>query len=730
MKRLLFSAALLASGAVGASGDYGPSYMMFKAYTKPDIPLERFQAGELGVIQPGMRRVYLYAAWRAIALGAKAHSMPGSPNGLARADGSVFGYGWDVAGTDDPNIGGMRSAAAEARGLSADSPAVRAIVACPAPATAFAARTFKGLGARPDAARERVRDWLLAQLQVGQACAAAEEARYRYGRKVGLDVPLPAPLPETEPAYWRQLRQYQRAAAAFHAEHYADSTAIFDQIGATAGHPMRQFGRYLALRSEFRRDLAEDRKADPHTRERLLAALDQRANAIVADASLQPMHESTVALMRSIRARLTPEARLEELSRYLDDPAADPYALDRLGDWSSILDESPLRPDRTRHDFADWILTLRACAESTRPDTSCSLQAAQALERWGATASSPWLVAALMLGTELPPELERAALAVAPDNPGYLTVRYHLARLYRLAGKRDQARAIDDAALALTLSPGTRNLFREERFAVATSVADAAGYLLRLNVDYLPHDAYWQLNDDGLAWVNANLSVGDMLVLARQGALPPAVRARAAAAAFVRAELLADTGHALAAADVLEPLIPSLQRALDDYRHARTAPERRHALLLAALHYGLSAQLDTQPELPAAVSADMAAASNWCKFTDPGAGLWPPSFPWRLPPPPSVGDVKQAKAEMDRLARLKTATGFVGEHALRWAADHPRDPDVPWLLHVAVVSTRGGCVDADAPALSRKAYRLLHSRYADSEWSERTPYFYDFTGGK
>lgn len=79
MKYLLACAAIAAVAANAfASGDYGPSYTMFKAYTKPDIPNARFQAGDLGVLQPGMRRVYLYTAWRAIMLGAPVVKKPGT----------------------------------------------------------------------------------------------------------------------------------------------------------------------------------------------------------------------------------------------------------------------------------------------------------------------------------------------------------------------------------------------------------------------------------------------------------------------------------------------------------------------------------------------------------------------------------------------------------------------------------------------------------------------------
>jgi hypothetical protein len=61
---------------------------------------------------------------------------------------------------------------------------------------------------------------------------------------------------------------------------------------------------------------------------------------------------------------------------------------------------------------------------------------------------------------------------------------------------------------------------------------------------------------------------------------------------------------------------------------------------------------------------------------------------------------------------------------MEWAGTHPADPELPWLLYVVVMSTRGGCLDNDASALSRKAHALLHKRWPRSEWASATPYFY------
>ena len=68
------------------------------------------------------------------------------------------------------------------------------------------------------------------------------------------------------------------------------------------------------------------------------------------------------------------------------------------------------------------------------------------------------------------------------------------------------------------------------------------------------------------------------------------------------------------------------------------------------------------------------------------------------------------KAARDRetaaLKRVKTATGFVAEHLMARAKTRPDDPDVPWLLHAVVQSTRGGCLDPDASKTSKAASQL------------------------
>jgi hypothetical protein len=743
-----------------ASGDYGPAYSMFRAWTMPDIALARFQAGDLGVIQPGMRRVYLYTAWRAVALGPRVAAVPGSAGGLARADGSAFGNGWAQAPETDPALTARLAAALQ---LAPDTPQVRAIGACAPAATAYAATVFTQASSRPDAVAARLDAWILNQQKVGEACRVADDWRYRYGTEKPPVLVAPAPLAASEPAYWRQLNEYQRAAWAFQAGHYADSTPLFERIGASADHPMRGLGAYLALRSEVRRATAPAvasastqpgmpaaRPLDLNTREQQALALERRGAAILADGSLAPVHEPTRALLRSMRAKLTPETRIEELNRALADPAADPFVLDQLGDWSILMNQATpaqVRALRGSHEFIDWIETVRGCTGLTA-NADCEPAGVHALARWRQGHSRPWLVAALMLpqSPAAAADLMQAGLALPPEDPAYVTVRYHLARLNRLAGKPREAQAIGDAMLQRQLSPSARNLFRQERLALAATVPEGARFLLRTNVDSawsrarVPADdtmsretaSEIMLDDDGLAWVNQGLPVAGLIELARQPELPPAVRTRVAGAAWLRATMLDEVEEGRQAGALLAQLAPSVAAAVARHAQAASTIERRHIALLASVRFGLTAQMGMYAQAVSAVAEPDATASAWCSFkpTDESSntGIEGRSiergFSWRLPPMPDTGRAAQRQAELARLGSLKTATGVTGDDVLAWAASHPADPELPWMLHMVVMSTRGGCLDPDVAILSRTAWGLLHKRFPDNAWTRQTPYFY------
>lgn len=792
-KALFVAAAVVRLGPAVASG-YDSPVDEFVSRSGTDVPLKRYEAGDLGIVLPTYPRVYLYPAWRAIVLGREGlQKHPASEGGLARALGSdVSGWvdlndpqqplnRWAVASTSIvPEL-----ADAKKSGIAALTADYSGYINCPQAAFGFATETLNSLSKRPDATASRLTAWVLAQQAVFGFCeyGARKFATYQPPRAADKPVPrIPETLPAAEPLYWRQMREYQIAAGYFYDAQFAESARRFSAIASTTGHPMRTWGAYLALRSHLRdATLGAATKGgngsnslSNEPNDRLMKSLRSQAERILADSTLAGMHEATRATLRTAQYRLTPSVRFEELSAALEDVTADPYAEDHLVDWrrlaNDLIDEYPSEksqsfetPLRQRHAYFDWMRTLQRCGladDLKKRRETCRAEQAHASEQWllatkeGRTHSAgiarAWLVASLMLAETLTAPLEQAAQAVPSTAPEYLTVRYNLARLYRTGQQASRARSIDERGLSevQTLAGGSVsaiNLFKQERFALATTLDDAAQHLMRMstsrwNPDTAEREASTReasrpmLAADGLVWVNTHLAIKDLLDLAGDERLGAALRARIAVAAWMRADFLGQRERAEAAAGLVARNAPAFRAVAERYRSLASADDRRHWLLVNSLLFNLSPSVgatdSVQDKWTRPLKQDRnedTLASMWCSVTNRAGGRFAEdnADTQQVPPPSDVStDATARDKEVDELAKLKTATGYVGDHVLAWAKTHPTDPDLPWLLHVVVQSTRGGCLDNDASKTSRAAYVLLHRRFPTSPWTEKTPVWY------
>lgn len=778
---------LLVAGLTGfnawASGAEG-AWDEFVSRSATDVDLNRYDKGELGVILSSYPRVYLYPAWRAIVLGADGlRTQPANPGGLRDAVGSYVG-GWVDA--KHPYTQWQReSDKLLQRQTRPGPPAFRTVLRgssqylnCPSPAFVFAIQNLEMLTKRRDATPERLRDWITAQDSVFDFCDYDPQAK-PYGAQAARPAPqIPKPLATTEPRYWRQIRDYQIATAHFYNESYAESRQGFDLIAATRDHPMQRWGAYLALRSDIR-SITMETNGDWETRHQAsqqaqtqrnpIVQLNVRAQRILADPSLKALHEATRASIRTAQYRLAPLDRLYELSEQLDDVTQDPYRQSALGDWRRLANDlfegngshrkAEVDPDlRSRFSYFNWMRSLQDCGLAPDPKATCAAATDNALKRWQSSAPDKsarpgehraWMVAALMLSDKLSPQLEQAALGVAPTAPEYLTVRYHLARLYRIAGLPAKARDISDAALngpqlAQAQSNSAIFLFQQERFVSARSLDDAALFLVRKSLWTLDRDTgetvltkdspqSIRLAADGLMWLNTRLGVADLLALAKNQNLPASTRSALITTSWMRSDFLNQTKLANEAASIAQSL-PGLRDTADAYLKASSLQDRRHLLVLTSLRQGISPVIMasgpdyTKP--PAAITPDFeenTVANMWCTISTPSAAA---ANPWnveaeKIPPSPDLStNAKVRDREISDLVKIGTATGFVGAHVLNRAKTHPSDPDLPWLLYVVVQSTRGGCVDAGNSKLSRAAYNVLHTRFKNSPWAQKTPYWY------
>ena len=75
--------------------------------------------------------------------------------------------------------------------------------------------------------------------------------------------------------------------------------------------------------------------------------------------------------------------------------------------------------------------------------------------------------------------------------------------------------------------------------------------------------------------------------------------------------------------------------------------------------------------------------------------------------------------------RSTAATTSFGPHVLRYAKEHLDDSRIPRTLHRLVFATRHACHAYYTPGnISQAAYALLHKHFPESEWAEKTPYWY------
>jgi ketosteroid isomerase-like protein len=772
LRGIVAALAMLAASSAGASGDDPQDSFVNRSGT--DVKLQRYQNGALGVVLPTYERAYLYTAWRGVVLGRAGLKTAPNPEGGLEHLLALRRGGWtDTAGREVYIA--WRDATAVALKRDTAPPKNKDMVLytyinCPIGSYSFAIGTLTALAKRADATPARLADWVSAQRQVFKACGDDPQAQPVPFGQPRPAVAAPAAAPSNEALYWRQMREYQQAAAAFYSEDYALSGALFTKIGATDKHPLRQWGAYLSLRSQARAALfipgppearwkaqQDAAAAGPAAvalrladQQKKMAAIQASVDRIVADPSLEAVHEDSRVIGRSMLARLTPETQFDRLGKLLDDPRADPYVDDHLGDWAVLADQllqpsPPGKPDtrpalRASAGFIDWMESVNCNDTGTAPN--CATERAHAVEQWSryvksgnAAQARVWLMAAAMLSKTMSADLEKASLQVAPDAPEYATLQLALARHYRLGQQAAKARAISDAALANRDSISARNLFLQERFAVAATPAEAAGYLMRAQSNRYDTDTGEQakattkpatLAADGRRWLNSGLAAADLLALGADTRLPQPVRARIGVAAWMRFDLLGQEADAIKAAQQIEQTSQVLAPLMRQYRALSDARERRHWMLLNAARYNLTpmagafwaTEITLQP--PEETTAGM-----WCKMPAKAGGSYAEDVePEQVPAMPQTGDAALRDKELARLAALKTATGFLGEHVIQRVATTPKDPDLPWLLHVVVQSTRGGCLDDDAKSLSKRAFNLLHKRYGGTEWAKKTPYFY------
>jgi hypothetical protein len=445
-----------------------------------------------------------------------------------------------------------------------------------------------------------------------------------------------------------------------------------------------------------------------------------------------------------VRFRLDPAQRLHELAAAItarggDINASADFKQD-IDDFTQLLDKAhgdDLPPDK-RHepswahddDISDWILSF----QNDNPDAFD-----HAVRRWQETASTPWLIAAIskMKASGLRPAILTAAKAVPSGTPGFATAAYHAARLEIESEKTDEARADLDSLVNTRLSsmpPSAVNQFLALRMRVATSRAEFLRFAVRHPAGSHDGDATTSRFDapdtrvakipggrtfdaDATAVLNARLPLDQLVGVAGESGLQADLRRRVAIAAWTRAVLLKRDSVAVGLAPLVAELEPEMKAELTEYAGATDAVSRALTGLTILLRYpGMRPTADAGLGRETALGRIDSYRDNW----------WCALEPRDEPRPLFLTAAEQESASSDyaALIALGSAPDSLAAEAVRLARLLPADPKSPEILHLAVRSTRYGCTDERTGAASQRAFALLHQKYPDSTWAQKTPFWY------
>jgi hypothetical protein len=715
-------------GDLSSCGPFFPE-AVFTGKAQPlDEP--RYFGGQLDILQPHYARIYLMVAYRYL-----------TGIGVAKADQQAL-----LAKPAVPDYfwGDPRSAAVQAWlevriqvgappfDTAGPNPINRikvlpgnfGILNCGDDAFRNATATLTERG-RAGASHDDLRAWVAAQDQVFSNCS---EPEVWPPRPKPAEPSIPAVLPASA-APWKQAdRVYQIAAAEFYAGQYDAACADFLRIAGDRSSPWHGIAPYLAARALIRKSTTVDPAAAPAAQEQL--------RKVLADPDAAAWHESARGLARYLLARTEPERVLSDLAHAV---ATEKNGVaGAMNDYRLMLDHYSNRGKEFPRgdDITDWIAAMQ------------NGPADQALAKWRATRSAPWLVAALTYADRPDQELMAAAAKVAATSPAFPTVEFHRLRLL----PPDEARPALDAALRRQMPVSARNLFLAARMRVSRDWDDLLRYAPRTvasnfepgpwGVPAPPAGAAsgdrpgagreMHFDEDAARILDRQAPLALLRLCARNGRLPPDLQLHVARAAWVRSILLNDNGTASDMAKAMGSLSPPLKAYADGYLAAPDEKTRGFAAAWLLLNNpGMRVSIDSGAgRLTPTAKIDSYLGNWWCPAN---IARQPMNAPLELlyqgEPPEArfltAAQRSEADQEQKRLAAAPAAPTFLARQTVEWIEAHPDDPRAPEALHLAVQAGHYSCRgDGDTDRWVKRAFQLLHTRYPKTAAARRTPYWF------
>jgi hypothetical protein len=754
-RRSIFAVALLFTMLFQAPLSFacGPfSIEAIFTFTKhPEYPLERFAAGDIGIVRPSYARSYLYVAYQYLNGGnfnqAEQHALVDLWKDRLENRGTSGEENWI-----QPWLTARKKA------LPGAAPTIDvyrrrekpndydSYLNCHQDAFENAIAALENRAKILGLENPALKQWVETQDQVFANCSEGQH--------------IPDALPADVDGVLRSDRDYQIASANFYAGNFDVAKSQFEGIAVQAKSPWRTTAPYLVARTLIRKASL----GPPETKDASLAQAEDRLNKIIQTPELNSTHDAARRLLNIVRIRLHPEEKMHELGLSLASKNGTGNLKQDLWDYTILLDlladngeahHRSFQPSVDLHgdDLTDWITTF----QSDKPETLD-----YSLSRWQATSSVPWLIAAL---SKIEPKhakaamLQDAAARVPSSSPAFATASFLGVRLHIVAGRFAQARTKLDDLLnkdSSRFNLSALNELKAQRMLVASNLDDFLTFAQRMPAGFawdesdrqIPVDES-EMAEEGKAREAKPLFDSDAgeiinhkmpLTLLNQAAgntrLSGNLRRDLTQAVWLRAVLLGDARTADALAPSLKIMVPELTPLLNEYVGASEPGAKRFAAIYAWLKFpGLEPVIDTGVGRGTPLNERDSYRDNWwCSAavstpepaeTDENKKS-ADAKPSNKPTPVFLTDVQRATADKEyaALVALGVTPNYLCRQVIEWATKNPNDPRVPEALHLAVSTTRYGCTDKQTGRWSKAAYDFLHRRYPNNTWTKQTPYWF------
>ncbi|MBI4850896.1 MAG: hypothetical protein HY819_03620 [Acidobacteria bacterium] len=755
---------------------------VFTYSAHPDLPLEGFARGEIGVLKREYARSYLVVAYRYLSnekLGPKEQKSVlnlwyDRLGEIAVTESSLKTFQIDdniKEDEDEYTPTGHTGSWLEARkkvnpkdpekylstNKNVSLPDVyTSYVNCKddafGSATMVLEEKIKTLGAN----HPEVQEWVLAQDQVFSNCSELGQ--------------VPAQLKPNSNQRAKADRAYQIAAAKFYREEFDEAANLFKQISNDKNSPWQKIAPYLVARCLVRKSMlspppSKDISFQGYFDRTIMLQAETQIKNVLSNPALEEYHPAARRLNRYINFHLDPTKRFSKLVEELTKRDGVSFKQD-LDEYTTLLDklsddlydyELPnavivkrLPEVLGKQDLTDWILNFQL-------DTPESLD--YSLKKWDEKQSTPWLVSALSKINskhKKVPELLAASDKIIMDSPAFPTIIFHKVRLLKEAGKNTEALTELDKVLNADIPISGRNELYSQRMILSSNLEEFLKYAQRTAAGEgyfydnreVP-DLYEETEKkepkpkilfdfDSTLIINKYFPLSLMKEAAFNKDIPAHLRKRLVMATWVRAVMLENDEIGKASAQELGKLIPELKEGLGDYLNATTPQAKKFAGLFLVLRFPVTrpiieANLDREDEID---KINSYRDNWWCSFdpTDVTSSIYsrverdsegnPKPQKEEIPTFLTKTLLSQAQAEQTKLAALGTAPNYLCDEIVKWAKANLSDPRVPESLHLAVKSTRYGCVDKKTLAFSKSAFQVLHKNFPNNAWTKKTPYFF------